>query len=408
MKARKLILFTQSFPYGKGESFIKGELDSISSSYTNIHIFPLFADPASDVRETPLNCEIHTPFIRSKGLNRIIQGVFNRSASLKYLIEVLKDLLVVKRISHLKNLFLAILHGRIALSNSSLTHLLSTLTEDDCLYFYWATGCSYLLAGLQSTKAKVVMRFHRGDLYEELNNGYIPLRRAIFDKVDQFIFISFQGLRYFKNKYATYLKEANHHCIYLGTADYGLGPIPPVKQVLTIVSCSFIHKVKRVDKIFEALQLLQMPIRWTHFGDGVDMLKIQRLIGSARNGLEVELAGYKSTEEIAAFYSVNPVHLFINFSSSEGIPVSMMEAISFGIPLVGTDVGGTAEIINSITGVLLQPSATPSDLADAIDAATKKLTFDRQAIRRLWENKFSLIENAKKLQKVLLNSQMND
>ena len=181
-----------------------------------------------------------------------------------------------------------------------------------------------------------------------------------------------------------------------------------MKQVLTIVSCSFIHNVKRVDKIFEALQLLQMPIRWIHFGDGVDMLKIQRLVESARNGLEVELAGYKSTEEIAAFYSVNPVHLFINFSSSEGIPVSMMEAISFGIPLVGTDVGGTAEIINSITGVLLQPSATPSDLADAIDAATKKLTFDRQAIRRLWENKFSLIENAKKIQKVLLNSQTDD
>lgn len=40
-------------------------------------------------------------------------------------------------------------------------------------------------------------------------------------------------------------------------------------------------------------------------------------------------------------------------SLSEGIPVSIMEAISFGIPIIATNVGGNAEIVNDETGVLI-------------------------------------------------------
>ncbi|MFR4320263.1 MAG: glycosyltransferase [Blautia massiliensis (ex Durand et al. 2017)] len=44
----------------------------------------------------------------------------------------------------------------------------------------------------------------------------------------------------------------------------------------------------------------------------------------------------------------------MNVSSSEGIPVSIMEATSFGIPGIATDAGGTKEIIrDKENGVLL-------------------------------------------------------
>ena len=50
---------------------------------------------------------------------------------------------------------------------------------------------------------------------------------------------------------------------------------------------------------------------------------------------------------------MNDFDLFVNMSLSEGIPVSIMEAISFGIPIIATNVGGNAEIVNDETGVLI-------------------------------------------------------
>jgi glycosyltransferase involved in cell wall biosynthesis len=45
--------------------------------------------------------------------------------------------------------------------------------------------------------------------------------------------------------------------------------------------------------------------------------------------------------------------VFINVSSSEGVPVSIMEAMSFGIPAIATDAGGNREIVNSSSGFLI-------------------------------------------------------
>ena len=45
------------------------------------------------------------------------------------------------------------------------------------------------------------------------------------------------------------------------------------------------------------------------------------------------------------YYKNNIIDIFINLSASEGIPVSIMDAISFGIPCIATNVGGTGEIV---------------------------------------------------------------
>ena len=45
---------------------------------------------------------------------------------------------------------------------------------------------------------------------------------------------------------------------------------------------------------------------------------------------------------------------FINLSDSEGIPVSIMEAMSVGIPIIARDVGGNREIVTNNNGCLLE------------------------------------------------------
>ena len=81
------------------------------------------------------------------------------------------------------------------------------------------------------------------------------------------------------------------------------------------------------------------------------------MIKSSTENLEenisVKLLGKVNNNDILNFYSITPVNLFINLSESEGIPVSIMEAISFSIPIIATDVGGVSEIVTEETDCYL-------------------------------------------------------
>ena len=88
---------------------------------------------------------------------------------------------------------------------------------------------------------------------------------------------------------------------------------------------------------------------------------------------------------------VNP--LFINVSSSEGIPVSIMEAMSAGIPVIATAVGGTPEIVvDRMNGALLSAHPSPEAIAarileyEALDADRKRSY--REAALETWNRAY--------------------
>ena len=68
-----------------------------------------------------------------------------------------------------------------------------------------------------------------------------------------------------------------------------------------------------------------------------------------------ELAGQLDHREVLSFYERHHVDALLSLSLSEGLPVSMMEAQSYGIPIVACAVHGVPEIVNERTGILLPP-----------------------------------------------------
>ena len=56
---------------------------------------------------------------------------------------------------------------------------------------------------------------------------------------------------------------------------------------------------------------------------------------------------------------------FITTSSTEGLPVSIQEAMAAGIPIIGTNVGGIPEMIDG-NGVLLSANPSNKEVAEAI------------------------------------------
>jgi glycosyltransferase involved in cell wall biosynthesis len=59
--------------------------------------------------------------------------------------------------------------------------------------------------------------------------------------------------------------------------------------------------------------------------------------------------------------------IYVNSSLLEGTPVSILEAMAAGLPIVATSVGDTPYLLESNTGILVPPS-DPEKLADALNA----------------------------------------
>lgn len=85
------------------------------------------------------------------------------------------------------------------------------------------------------------------------------------------------------------------------------------------------------------------------------------------NNITFDFRGNIPNTELMEEYQNSFYDLFINVSSSEGIPVSIMEASSFGIPCIATDVGGTRELVHTgQNGILLPSDPSPENVRDAI------------------------------------------
>ena len=107
----------------------------------------------------------------------------------------------------------------------------------------------------------------------------------------------------------------------------------------------------------EVLSLLDRPVRWVHLGDGPERHRVEE--AAALDGaLRWELVGQLDNREVLSFYERHHVDALLSLSLSEGLPVSMMEAQSYGIPVVACTVQGVPEIVNEDTGILVSPEAT--------------------------------------------------
>jgi glycosyltransferase involved in cell wall biosynthesis len=121
--------------------------------------------------------------------------------------------------------------------------------------------------------------------------------------------------------------------------------------------------------------------------------------------LTVKLWGTVPHETIISFFKDNAVDLFVNLSVYEGVPVSIMEAISFGIPVVATDVGAVREVVITGRSGLLVPMAETEDLerlaGRILDALGPEGEIGRSRPREVWAERFNAAQNHARLAKLL-------
>jgi len=142
----------------------------------------------------------------------------------------------------------------------------------------------------------------------------------------------------------------------------------------TIVSIGWLLPHKGIDvSLNVAKELLNRGItnfKWYFYGEGPllrELLKQVKLLSLSEN---VIFAGNIDNMELLDLYRSNKIDLLIQnsiqrFGVTEGIPVSLMEAMSFAIPVIATDCGGIKELVDGETGILVNQN-DPSTIADYI------------------------------------------
>ena len=99
-------------------------------------------------------------------------------------------------------------------------------------------------------------------------------------------------------------------------------------------------------------------------GDGILRNDVEQFITQSNLVGRVILAGLKSPQEISQILQASDLYLMS--SAYEGMPISVLEAMGTGLPVVSTTVGELKRVVDSgRTGQLID-SHEPADLADAI------------------------------------------
>lgn len=377
---RTLYFFTASFPYGAGEQFIETELPYLAKQFPVVEIFPLYVNiAASRARAVPANVVVHKPLLPNSRAHRLIGGI--KGAVWRFAFDEWRERRP-RGVAQKKKLLKSALIVGAVMSDGRALAIANKASADDVLYFYWGAGSCYLLPFAQTRLAPSVVRFHNSDLYEETTGGYLPFRRALLRCADYVVSISDDGAAYLREKYPAMKVEP--HVFRLGTEEFGRAK-SSIDNVFRICSCSSITSVKRVDLIARVLSKVSINVEWTHIGDGPLRGMLDEVLSNKPANLSVRMLGRISNEAVKQFYRENPVDLFINLSTHEGVPVSVMEALSAGIPIFATDCGGVSELVDSTVGKLVDVNLDVDILADEIEQfGVARDPQIREEARRRW------------------------
>jgi colanic acid/amylovoran biosynthesis glycosyltransferase len=415
MSKKYVVIINEKYPYEKGESFMENEIPLING-FDKIYICPcsvLAFNVCRNINKTNVkvvNIDNSNSFYKKIfKLFRYINSLFNPL--------VIKEICLLIKNKKFNYKLIKSLLSFVSFGNNRIDKIKEQLHSDGInkndkiiFYSYWMDFHSYVAINLRNLypNSICVSRCHGYDLYEYRNkNNYLPLRKSILENMDIIFSISEDGKHYLEKNYPQIRK--NIIVSRLGTNDYGVKRVDLKRTSLNIVSCSWVLSVKRVIRIVDALsQIKDINICWTHYGDGALFEQLKEYADNKlKNNISFNLPGAATNKELMEKYKNKDFHIFINVSESEGVPVSIMEAMSFGIPVIATDVGGVNEIvIDKYNGLLISKDFKDDDLVKCI-REFYNMTQDeylnyRNNSRLFWEQEYNAKKNYEKFYKSLI------
>lgn len=405
---KKLYLITKTFPLGAEEkAFLQYEAELLQE---NFDLTIVVTEPGKEnVGESDVKYNVVRAYANPTVWEKMIsamQFLCKREAWEEFTQIIKGKKLIAKR------LFRALMFGTAA---ETFWKKLKTVCDihkdiDAVFYFYW---WDYKCLGVTMHKKKypnmrIVTRTHGYDLYDERElYGKQFFKKQMERNLEKVFFISAYGKQYYEdhrgkkddNKYVLSRLGVKKQTVQINTAS----------DDFLLVSCSNVIPLKRIELIVEGLSLISdAKANWIHFGDGEELEKIEAMaekLLAGKDNISYTFAGRVDNQTVMNFYRDNSVGCFITTTSTEGNPVSVQEALSFGVPVIGTAVSDIPLMIDG-NGVLLSANPAPREVADAImkiaAASHEEQIAMREKSYKIWASDYNAEKNYNSFVELLL------
>lgn len=374
----RVVLLTNVFPYARGEEYLEAEVVHLAAAADELVVVPLMVpEGVRPTREVPAGVRVVNPGAGGplSGRARDVVGQLARRR-------------VGPRLGHLAPQDRPLRPDRVAyelyfesraqaaLEACERHGVLDLLTPGTVLYPYWfylTARLAVLLRARSGQDLPVVSRGHGYDVNESASPvGYLPQRRTLLEAVDRLHPVADVTTQRLRTAYPDLAERVSTRR--LGSPDPGVTSPVLRRDPFHLVSTATVRPLKRLDLLVEGLALAQgqgVPVVWTHLGTGraSAVRQLRELAGRRLAPGTWSMPGALPHSAVLPWYVQHRPTGLISCSSSEGVPVSVMEALSVGLPVVATDVGGTREVLaRQPVPALLPADPTPHQVAEAVVA----------------------------------------
>lgn len=363
-----VLILTTAYPFGSGEQYIEDEISAWCESGAKVVIAPM--SKPEGLRDIPATVDVEPSMAMDIGWKSI-----RYYALTIFWVHFWKEIkvLIAGKNTNIYCYAKAIENAaNILRMRAAIRYILGKYERFDLVYSYWNDVQSYAAVSLKKeNKFKMVSRAHGFDIYKSRRKyGYMPYKLQFIDAYDDIYAVSEQGKHYLSGEYLP--RKANIDVARLGVAVPSAVARVSELGCLNIVSVSACVPVKRIDKIVLALEKVcqkntEIKVSWVHIGGGPQLNELINLAKHKLSGkVDFLFLGGLRNEDVHAYYLREKVDVFLNSSESEGVPFSIMEAMSYGVPAIAPDVGGVSELVNSECGYLMKSNPSTDDIAEAI------------------------------------------
>ncbi|MCS6944251.1 MAG: glycosyltransferase family 4 protein [Sutterellaceae bacterium] len=152
------------------------------------------------------------------------------------------------------------------------------------------------------------------------------------------------------------------------------GPRAPGQHIVVTRNLEQIYDLPTALRAFAKVRGRYPAARLTIAGSGPELAALQRLAHDLGIADAVRFTGRLDNEQVAALY--READLLLNPSTVDNMPISLLEAMASGVPIVSTNVGGVPYLVEHERTALLVPARD----ADAMAAAVLRM-FDDAGLR---------------------------
>lgn len=215
-------------------------------------------------------------------------------------------------------------------------------------------------------------------LWRYLPSVYFRLERVLVGQFDQILSCNSNSCQFYRERYP---EVAERITFYQNTVDPEIFYPLPAEQRLTarqafaqerglpldtrfLLFAGRLHPQKDPVLLVQTVAALQDPtVHLLIAGDGELRSAIEAEVERLGLSKQVTLLGTLGGEQLAKRYQI--CHVFVLSSAYEGLPLTVLEALACGAPVVTTDCGETPNLLTPQSGVVA-PDRTPDEIASAI------------------------------------------